>query len=88
MVISLISYILSLWHASLTVFTTIKYMEANMTLTPVIPFRFYEVRTTDEGKTVQDIGQRFKVSPDSIERESTDQGELLAVGEMLLIKYG
>jgi len=88
MTIILIVYILSLCHASLTGFSSIKYMEGNMTLTPVIPFRFYEVRTTDEGLTLNDIGQRFKVSPERIEREGPDQGGLLAVGEMLLIKFG
>lgn len=47
------------------------------------PFRFYQVRSDDD--SLEAICQRFKVTPEKIEREKHKDKEPLTAGEMLVI---
>lgn len=52
--------------------------------TGIVPVRFYQVR--EEGITLANVSEKFRVATDKIERENPDKEAPLAKGEMLFIQ--
>lgn len=56
-------------------------------ITNIVPLRFYQVRKSEEGLSVNDISARLRVNPQDIERESSSPPDVpLVSGEMLFIR--
>lgn len=57
-----------------------------MTLTSMpAPIKFYQVKATDHGKSIEYIAERFNIPASQIDRENPDPKAMLENGEMLII---
>ena len=56
-------------------------------ITNIVPLRFYQVRQSEEGLSLNDLSVRLRVSPQDIERENRSTPDTpLVTGEMLFIR--
>jgi hypothetical protein len=56
-------------------------------ITNIVPLRFYQVRQSEDGLSLNDISARLRVNPSDIERENKTSPDVpLVSGEMLFIR--